>query len=361
LSQFQPGDIVNVFNHRNEALGSAYINPHCLLCVRVFSKQIDQTLNADFIAQRLAQALSLREKLFSQPFYRCCFGESDGLPGLIIDRFDQDFVVQITTAGMERCKTEIIAAIQEVFQPRSILWRNDSSARLQEQLTQEVSAAFGEPPQEVLLIENNAQFYAPIWKGQKTGWFYDHRDNRKRMQEYVVGKKVLDVFSYIGGWGIQAAVAGAEHVTCVDSSAIALNYVKKQAQLNKVLSSVDTLEADAFEALKSLWQQKRFFDVVIVDPPAFIKKRKDLKEGSLAYQRINLLALRLLKEGGFLISSSCSQHLSQEQLLASIQQASVKLNRSLVLTAQGHQGADHPIHPAIPETAYIKALFLADR
>lgn len=360
LSQFQPGDPVNVFNHKNEPLGSGYINPHCLLCVRLYSSQIDQNLDANFIAQRLSQGLSLREKFFSQPFYRSCFGEGDRLPGLIIDRFDQDFVVQITTAGMERCKAEVLTAIKTVFKPRSVLWRNDSSARLQEQLGQEVLAAYGEPPQDALLVENNVQFYAPIWRGQKTGWFYDHRDNRKRMQEYVAGKRVLDVFSYIGGWGVQAAAAGAEHVICVDSSAIALDYVKKQAEINQVSSRTETMEADAFDALKSLWEQKKFFDVIIVDPPAFIKKRKDLNAGALAYQRINMLALRLLKPRGLLISSSCSQHFSEEQLLSSVQQASVKLNRSLTLIAQGHQGSDHPIHPAIPETEYLKALFFVE-
>jgi len=242
-----------------------------------------------------------------------------------------------------------------VLKPRAILLRNDSSVRAMEELEETVEVAHGEVPETVLIEENGVKFEVPL-AGQKTGWFYDHRDNRARAARYVKGARVLDVFSYIGGWGITAAVAGAREVICIDSSAPALDQVERNAILNGVRETMGTIEGDAFEALKALRAEREQFDVVIVDPPAFIKRRKDIKAGSEAYRRLNQAAMQLLGKDGILVSASCSHHLSRDSLMDTLQQSSRHLDRSLQIIEQGHQGGDHPIHPAIPETEYIKCL-----
>ncbi|HET7322337.1 MAG TPA: class I SAM-dependent rRNA methyltransferase, partial [Longimicrobiaceae bacterium] len=203
--------------------------------------------------------------------------------------------------------------------------------------------------------ENGARFLVPLREGQKTGWFYDHRENRAGLRRYVPGKRVLDVFSYVGGWGVQAARGGAASVTCVDSSAPALELVRHNAELNDVADRVTTLQGDAFDALRQLREAGERFDVIVLDPPAFIKRRKDVKQGEKAYQRVNRQALELLAPGGVLVSASCSFHLSRDALLGAMLRASRELGRDLQILEEGHQAPDHPIHPAIPETAYLKA------
>lgn len=355
LKSFKAGEQVIVETHGGTLLGSAYINPHSLIAARLYSRNIE-ALSPSLLEQRLSQALSLREALYSTPCYRLVFGEGDYLPGLVIDRFGPHLVVQITTFGMEQVKDAILSALCSVLAPESILWRNDTSSRKMEQLPLYVEAAYGTPPQQVELTENGAHFIAPLWEGQKTGWFYDHRMNRLRMKDYVKGKTVLDVFSYLGGWGIAAAQFGAQAVTCVDVSQTACDFVTQNAARNHCQDKVRVICEDAFEALKRLVQEGQSYDVVIVDPPAFIKKQKDLKEGFMAYQRINELALRLTRSGGILSSSSCSMHLKDEDLQLAVLRAANKTRCQLQLLEWGHQGPDHPIHPAIAETRYIKTL-----
>jgi len=210
-------------------------------------------------------------------------------------------------------------------------------------------------PELVELEENGTRFITSLEKGQKTGWFYDHRLNRQRTQQYVKDKRVLDVFSYVGGWGVEALQAGAKDVTCVDASAFALDLATQSATLNNLEKNFSTIEGDAFEILKSLAEDKAKFDVVILDPPAFVKRRKDLKEGSLAYRRINRLAMELIKNEGILVSASCSYHLSNEQLLNEFRQASYLAHADCQVLEQGHQVPVHPIHPAMKETDYLKS------
>ncbi|MFT3741672.1 MAG: class I SAM-dependent rRNA methyltransferase [Gammaproteobacteria bacterium] len=357
LKQFQSGEMVQILNAQGKSLGLGYINPHTLLAARLLTRS-NTPFDQIEIISRIRQALVLRERLYAKPYYRLIYGESDFLPGLIVDRYADLLVVQITTAGMERLQSAVIEALVSVIQPKSILLRNDHSMRALEGLPEQVIPAWGSPPEEVVLEENQVAFCIDPWKGQKTGWFYDHRDNRARLKPLVAGKRVLDLFSYVGGWAIQAAVAGAESVCAVDSSAAALERLQHNAKLNRVEERVRTLQGDVFEQLKQLAQDAALFDVIIIDPPAFIKKRKDLNAGLLAYRRVNELALRLLAPEGLLVSASCSQHLSAEALRDVVLQAGLKRNYTLQLIAQGHQGGDHPIHLAIPETEYLKALFM---
>lgn len=354
LTAFTPGQPVQILGNDGKPLGTGYVNPHSLICARLVSREPNQVLDRSLLVHRLNIALALRERLYAQPYYRLVYGESDSLPGLVVDRFGDVLSVQITTAGMEVLKEDVVAALEKVVRPRAILLRNDSSSRAPEGLGSYVETALGEVPETVAVEENGVRYAAPLLTGQKTGWFYDHRENRARMQRYARGARVLDVFSYIGGWGIAAAAAGAAQVTCIDASGPALDQVQHNAALNGVADRVDAIEGDAFEALKALRADKERYDVVIVDPPAFIKRKKDAKEGIQAYRRINQAALQLLGKDGILIAASCSFHLQREVFLDLLHQSARHLDRQMQILEQGHQGPDHPVHPAIPETEYIK-------
>ncbi|HRZ24487.1 MAG TPA: class I SAM-dependent rRNA methyltransferase [Candidatus Contendobacter sp.] len=356
LREFQPGQPVTIQASNGKFLGAGYINPNVLLCARLVSRDPDHPLGPSLLVHRLNVALSLRERLYAKPFYRLVYGEGDGLPGLIVDRYGDLCVAQITTAGMERLKDDILAALQKVVKPAAVLWRNDSPVRELEGLERAVADAAGVVPDAVEIEEDGLRFRVAPRTGQKTGWFYDQRDNRARLDRYVQGRRVLDVFSYTGAWGIRAAARGARDVLCVDSSAAALDQVAVNAALNGVGDRVQTRQGDAFVVLKALREARERFDVVIVDPPAFIKRRKDFKEGALAYRRLNEMAMQVLERDGFLVSCSCSQLLARETLAQTLLQGARHLDRNLVILEQGRQGPDHPVHPAIPETDYLKVI-----
>jgi 23S rRNA (cytosine1962-C5)-methyltransferase len=358
LDAFEPGEACVIEEASGRAIGSGYVNPATLISARLVSRDPTMLLDQSLITHRLNVALSLRERLFDKPYYRLVFGDSDGLPGLVVDRFADVLVVQITTAGMERLKAEVIAALDKVLKPGAMLLRNDSSMRAMENLPSYIETVHGEIPEWLALEENGLRFETPLARGQKTGWFFDHRMNRARAVAYVKGKRVLDVFSYLGAWGVQAAAAGAESVLCVDSSALALEGVARNARLNHVEARVQTRQADAFDLLKELRAARERYDVVILDPPALIKRRKDIKEGTQAYQRLNQMAMQVLSKDGILVSCSCSYHLERDTLRDLLLKNSRHLDRFLQIVEEGHQGPDHPMHPAIPETAYLKAFFV---
>lgn len=358
LQGLSPGEQVQLENARGRFLGFAYANPQSLICARIVSRDPRHPIDASLLVHRLKIALGLRERYFAQPFYRLVFGEADGLPGLVVDRYGEHLVVQIGTAGMELLREEIVSALNKVLSPRSILWRNDSSVRELEGLDRYIEPAFGEVPEELEVIEGGCQFRVSPTDGQKTGWFFDQAANRDQLMSQVAGRRVLDVCSYVGAWGVRAAASGASGVVCVDASASALARVEENAGLNGVGERVSTLQADAFDALRQLKAEGEKFDVVVLDPPAFIKRRKDLKQGVLAYRRLNEAALPLMGREGLLVTASCSFHMDREGLLRTVQQAARHGDRYLQLLQSGQQGPDHPIHPAIPETAYLKAFFL---
>ena len=359
LKDFAPGDNVAIISHGGKWLANGYVNPHSLICARVLSENPGQSLDAGLLHQRLAASLALRERLYARPFYRLAFGESDRLPGLVVDRYGDYLAVQISTAGMERLKADVVGVLQEMLRPRGILLRNDGSIRELEGLELGNEIAWGEIPEVAPLEEGACRFELSLTEGQKTGWFFDQAANRERMGRYVAGKRVLDVCSYVGAWGIRAAAAGATAVTCVDTSARALELARRNAGLNAVGSRLDTLRGDAFEVMRDLRQQGTAFDVVLLDPPAFIKRKKDLAEGTLAYRRLNQAALQLLGPEGILITSSCSHHMDRQRFLQTVQQAARRSGFFLRLLEYGQQAPDHPVHPAIDETEYLKTLFVA--
>jgi 23S rRNA (cytosine1962-C5)-methyltransferase len=357
LTQFEPGQVVQIEDASGHVLGSGYVNPHPLICARLVSRDPKYTLDQSLLTHRLNIALSLRERLFDTPYYRLAYGDSDGLPGLVVDRYGDILVVQITTAGMERLKNEIVAALVKTIRPAAILFRNDASSRELEGLTSYVETALGEIPESIVVEENGTKFAVPLHTGQKTGWFYDQRMNRTRFRHYVKGLRVLDVFSYLGAWGVQAAAAGAESVLCVDSSLKAIEGINHNAGLNDVSAKVTTEQGDAFDVLRRLRAAREHFDVVVIDPPAFIKRKKDIKEGTQAYQRLNQMAMQVLAKDGILVSCSCSYHLHRNDLREILLKGSRHIDRFLEIVEEGHQGPDHPMHPAIPETGYLKAFF----
>lgn len=358
LKDFQPGEQVALMNHEEKWLAWAYVNPNSLICARIVSRQQDHLLDQSLLVHRIKVALGLRERIYKQPYYRLLFAESDGVPGLVVDRFGKYLVVQISTAGMETQKEAIIGALNKVVHPSGILLRNDVKVREQEGLERYVEVASGKIPEKVQLTEGNCEFETSLFEGQKTGWFYDQSANRQRLLPWVEGKRVLDLFSYAGAWGVRAAKAGATAVTCVDSSAKALELATHNAALNGQSDKIDSLRQDSFSALKELKHAGERFDIVLVDPPAFIKRKKDLKEGALAYRRINEAAISVLRKDGLLVSSSCSYHMDEAHLLRTLQQASRHRDRSMQLVERGQQGPDHPVHPAIEETRYLKTFFL---
>lgn len=358
LQQFMLGQQVDVLDHKHKPLGTAMVNPQQLICGRLVSRRAETPLTADDLVLRLRRALDSRERLFAAHCYRWVYGDSDGLPGLVIDRFGDTVVVQVSLAGMELLLEPLLDAINQVQPGLNILLKNDGKMRQIEGLEEYVRVAQGDVPELVPLQENGVDFVAPVWNGQKTGWFYDHRLNRARAAALCKGKRVLDLFSYVGGWGIQAGAAGASEVVCVDASAQALDLVHEQAKLNNIADRVSTIKGDAFQALKQLNEDGERFDVVILDPPAFITRRKDIKSGELAYQRANHLAMRLVQDTGYLVSASCSMHLQRNCLVDIVNDACRKNGRHGQILEQGGQGGDHPIHPAIAETDYLKSIIV---
>ncbi len=356
LAAFAPGDVAQIKSQRGQFLGHAYVNPHALICARILSRDPDHPIDRELIDTRLRAALTLRQRLYRDPYYRLVFGESDGLPGLVLDRYGDVVVGQIATAGMEALKETVAEAVRALLSPTVLYWKNDSAARQLEQLPSVAEVAFGKAPAEVTAVEAGLRFAAPLMQGQKTGWFYDQTHNRARLVRYLWPQaRVLDVCSYVGAWGITALKAGAAAASCIDSSETALAFASRNAEANAV--ALETIRADAFDAMKALHERGERFDVVVLDPPAFIKRKKDIPQGQAAYRKLNQLALTLIEGEGLLVSCSCSYHLEPEELVTAIQTAARHSGRFVQILESGGQSPDHPVHPAIPETRYLKAYF----
>ena len=358
LTAVTPGSVCRMEDAQGKALGLAHVNPHTLLCARLLSRDPHVRIDEGFYRTRLQQALLMRERLFGAPFYRLVHGEGDGLPGLIIDRYEDHLVLQAGSLGMDRDLPLITAALQDLLRPAGILLKSSGAARRLEGLEDRVEVLFGHIPERLEVWENDCLFQVDPRGGQKTGWFYDHRANRRRLRDFAQGRRVLDCFAYLGGFAIPLAKAGASAVTAVDSSAPALAILEENARRNEV-EGLRSIHGDAMETLHNLRDRGEQFDLIVLDPPALIKSKKDFKEGSIAYRRFNDMAMRLLSPGGILFSASCSHHLSRETLLSQIAFAAQRGDYQII--GEGSQDMDHPVHPAVPESNYLKGFFIHRR
>lgn len=357
LGDFEPGCECEVADSRGACLGTATVNPHSLICARIHSRS-HEALDEALIESRLKTALETRKLLQPDPWFRLVHAEGDFLPGLVVDLFGGHATIQITTRAMEERRGAVADAVKRLLAPKSVFWDNTSPARAHEGLDL-YAEADGPVPETLEVPENGCLFAAPLAEGQKTGWYYDQRDNRALMQRFARGRRVLDAFSYVGGFGVNAGHAGASSVTFVDASKRALEFARANLARNAGDTSVETLAGDGPEILKGLAESGERFDVVSIDPPAFIKRRKDFKEGLAAYRRLNEAAMKLLSDDGLLFTSSCSQLLPLSDLKSAVATAAARMRAHARILHTGFQGADHPVHASMPETAYLKCLVVA--
>ena len=350
------GSIVNVAGDDGQPFGTGYFNAKSLISVRLLDRANDTVIGTGFFVRRLERALAIRAVLYAKPFYRLVHSEGDGLPGLTVDRFAETVVVQFTTAGMERLLDPLLAAFEKTIAPANVILRNDTPSRAQEGLETYVRCAKGDAAR-IQVEENGLRYFADLAAGQKTGWYYDQRDNRAFMAALAKGRSVLDAYSYTGGFGIAAAKSGATEVVCLDSSEPALAIASESAAANSVTCKF--VKADVFEELERLGAAKQSFDIVIADPPPFVRARKDLEPGAKAYRKLARLAAGVVAPRGFLLLASCSHNISMERFAAECSAGIARSGRSAALLRQAGASADHPVHPMLPESAYLKALVYA--
>jgi 23S rRNA (cytosine1962-C5)-methyltransferase len=354
-----PGSLVEVRGDEGHSFGLGYFNPGSLIAVRLLETPADTIVDRNFFAGRIARALALRNALFARPFYRLVHAEGDRLPGLIIDRFGDGCAVQITTVGMEALSESILQALDDVIAPATVVLRADAPVRSQEGLSSYVRVAKGETPHHPALEENGVRYFADPMGGQKTGWYFDQRDNRAFMAELAQGRSVLDLYCHSGGFAVLAARAGAREVHGIDTSAPALALATDSAVANAVNGKCRFLKADAMEELERLAGTNERFDIVICDPPPFARSRKDVEAGARAYRKLARLAARVVSPSGFLLLASCSHNMPADRFQAECAAGIARAGRSATLIRTAGAGPDHPIHPALPETAYLKALVYA--
>ena len=353
-----PGTPVALADDKGEKIGTGYFNPKSLIAVRLMAPP-GAELSRDLLAAKLRRALALRERLFDAPYYRLVHAEGDGLPGLVIDRFGSVLSLQVTTAGMERLTDDLLAALDEVLRPDCVVLRNDTPARSHEGLDSYVKAARGDIPARVTVEENGVRYAADLSAGQKSGWYYDQRGNRAFMAGLAKDGRVLDVYSYSGGFSVLAAAKGAAEVTLVDSSEAALKLAAEAADTNGVASRCRFVKADAMTELERLSAAGKAFDIVICDPPPFAPSRKDVEAGARAYRKLARLAAGVTATGGFVLIASCSHNMPEDRFASECAMGLARTGRQARLIRKAGASADHPSHPMLQETGYLKALVFA--
>ena len=355
--RMQAGMLVRLEGDDGVRFGTFMFNPHSLIAARLLDRDPAAVIDLAWMRARLQSAIALRERVCDSPFHRLVHAEADRLPGLVIDRFGDVAVLQANTAGMDRLAPLLVRALTDLLPLRAVVARNDSSARRLEGLPEMVELLFGGEAA-ATAEEGGLRFPVDPLAGQKTGWFFDQRPNRDRVAALASGGRVLDVFCHVGAFGLRCAAAGAASVVLVDSSAPALAQAREAARLNGLEARVATTRADAFEALTALAEAGDRFDLVVCDPPAFAKSRKDAEAGLRAYSRMVRLAAPLVTPGGFLFVASCSYHAPLEAWTAQVAFGLHRARREARIVFTGGAGPDHPVHPHLPETAYLKTQLL---
>jgi 23S rRNA (cytosine1962-C5)-methyltransferase len=354
-----PGSLVTVKRGDGRTLGVAMFNPHTLLAARLLDRDAARPIGRRFLLRRLERALKLREQLYRAPYYRLVHAEADGLPGLVVDCFGPVLVVQSNAAGMEVLQPLVVEALTTLLKPDAIVLRNDSPARTLEGLTQEVRVALGKIDGPVTVEENGALFGADVLAGQKTGWFFDQRDNRAFVGGLARGARVVDLYCYSGGFAVQAARGGAVSVLGIDRSDAALALAAAAAERNGVAERCEFRRAEVFAEAASLASAGERFDVVIADPPAFARSRRDVPAALRGYRKLARLAASLATPSGIVFLASCSHNVAPTDFAEAARRGLADAGRTGRVLREAGAGPDHPVHMALPESAYLKSLTLA--
>lgn len=352
IPKLQPGVVVKVVDSNQKSYGFGFYNPASLISVRLLKTEIFPSVQ--LFIERIAIAKALRQSLLGDiAMCRLVFGESDLLPGLIIDKYSNYFAIQILSAGMELMKSEIVQALLEIFpETKGIIEKNDTKLREIEGLPLISTVLFGEIPEKFISQEQGVQLELSLSEGQKTGYFLDQRINRKFVRTISRGLSVLDCYTNQGGFALNAGIGGAERIAAIDCSETALNAVSRNAELNGL--KIETIKADVAEYLSKAVERNEKWDMIILDPPAFAKNRKSVPKAKAAYAKINRLAMKMLNPNGYLIASSCSHHVFEDVFKDAIYRESCKLGKQLKQVYRGGQSPDHPILLSLPETQYLK-------
>jgi len=353
------GALVNLRRADGSALGVGMFNPHSLLAARLLDRDCGRAIDRRFLARRIERALRLRERLFETPYYRLVHAEADGLPGLVVDRFDGVLAVQANAAGMARLEPLILDALDSLLTPAAIVLRNDSPARTLEGLPREARVAKGTLTGPALVYENDAVFGADLLDGQKTGWFFDQRDNRRFVAGLARDARVLDLYCFTGGFAVQAARAGAAAVLGIDSSEPALGLAADAAARNGFGEICRFRRGDAFAETGRLAAAGERFDIVIADPPAFAKSRKEVPAALRGYRKLARRAAAVTANRGLVFLACCSHNVCEAEFAEAVRRGLGDAGRAGRILRIAGADADHPIHPALPETAYLKAMTLA--
>lgn len=357
-TDIMPGEVVEVSDGRGHYLGTGFYNGHSLISVRLFTRQ-HRDLDAAFVSEAVARADAMRQAVYpGSKHYRMIYGESDGLPGLVVDRYGDQLIVEIQSLGIDLRKDLIIAALKDRFRPSCIYERSDSYSRRLEGLEPSVGVSYGQFVPEVEIEENGLVFQANLEQGQKTGWFYDQRENRLAVRQYAKGARVLDCFCHTGGFALNAAKVGASSVLGLDISEKAIEQCRANAALNGLEGSCRFEKADVMQELKKRTEAGERYDMVILDPPAFAKNKKSIEPALKGYKEINLRAMQILEPGGILVSCSCSHHIEDEPFRVMLVDAARDTRRTLVLYEFRHQAKDHPVLLAMKETQYLKCAIM---
>lgn len=355
----QPGEIVQVKDAKGKFVGYGTVNPNSGILVRLLTRDEHATLDDAWWHDRLAECLALRQEYVTgTDAYRLVHSEADGLPGLVVDRYGDFLSVQILSMGIEARRDLIIRSLADLVKPRGIFERSDVSVRRLEGLEERSGVLWGtEPPRDLVIHEGSYQLQVDIHEGQKTGFFLDQRPNRLRVGELAKGRRVLNAFSYSGGFTMAAALGGASEVVSVDISAEAIALGEANARLNGVTDRCRWVTANAFDFLREQEKAKERYDLIILDPPAFTKSKESIPGAIRGYKEINLRAIRMLRPGGMLVSASCSHHMDAETFVSVIQDAANDSGRRLRQLDLRGAGLDHPVLPAAPETNYLKCFY----
>ena len=357
LRALPPGSVVRLEGDDGVKHGAWHFNPRSLIAARRLDADPAAGCDAAWFTARIGACLALRQRIFDAPFYRLVHAEADGLPGLIIDRYGDALALQANTAGMKLATPAILEALQTLMAPRVVVGRNDSAVRKLEGLEDEVVALHGSDGT-ALVEENGLRFPVDLLGGQKTGWFFDQRANRAMVARFCNGRTMLDAFCHTGGFGLAAAAAGASAVTLLDRSEHALDHAMQAARLAGFADRVTPLKAEALEHLEKMAASGRVFDVVVADPPAFAKTRKDQPAALRGYAKLARLAASLVAPEGVLFIASCSHHVAVPDFAEAVAWGVHKARREARILATVGAGPDHPVHPALPESAYLKGLLL---